>query len=197
VQPAATEATNLPGSTLLAPGLARLKITLLPHNGHALPARISLAVPVDERADTVPEMRDLSQVFIPGSIPPTALRLAPQTTAAPPTQAAAPWTTPAMRDFSHLTLVSCEGECTTTSRPVSSLALQRISWNTTQLGDSGSHRAFGGMSTTQSTCALPALPRHAQPIRMGGGFSSRQMKQAIRPSDQRPGNLGSTRVPPC
>ena len=63
MQPAATEATNLPGSTLLAPGLARLKITLLPHNGHALPARISLAVPVDERADTVPEMRDLSQVL--------------------------------------------------------------------------------------------------------------------------------------
>ena len=62
VQPAATEATNLPGSTLLAPGLARLKITLLPHNGHALPARISLAVPVDERADTVPDLRDLSHV---------------------------------------------------------------------------------------------------------------------------------------
>ena len=30
-----------------------------------------------------------------------------------------------------------------------------------------------------SGCALPAVPRHAQPIPMGGGLASRQMMQAI------------------
>ncbi len=116
VQPVATESTTLPGSTLLAPGLARLKIKLLPHDGHASPARNILRLPplpVARSGVTVPEVRDLSLVqpaaaestTLPGSTPPTAVRLAPEPTATPPTRTAAPWTTPAMRDFSHLTYV--------------------------------------------------------------------------------------------
>ena len=61
----------------------------------------------------MPEVRDPSHVqpaaakstTLPGSTLPTAVRLAPQPTATPSTQTAAPWTTPAMRDFSHMTHV--------------------------------------------------------------------------------------------
>jgi hypothetical protein len=52
------QSRQLPGSTLLAPGLVRLNITLPPHNGYTFPARISLVVPVDERADTVLAARE-------------------------------------------------------------------------------------------------------------------------------------------
>jgi hypothetical protein len=109
VQSAATESTTLPDFTQY-PGLARLKITLLPHDGHAPPARNILRLPPLPAARTgvaanVPEVRDLSHgrpaaaepTTPPGSTLPTALRPAPQPTAARPTTT--------MRDFSHLTWV--------------------------------------------------------------------------------------------
>jgi hypothetical protein len=93
-----------------------LGITLLPYDGHALPARNLLRLPplpVARGGVAVPEVRDPSHVqpaaakstTLPGSTLPTAVRLAPQPTATPSTQTAAPWTTPAMRDFSHMTHV--------------------------------------------------------------------------------------------
>ena len=115
VQSAATESTTLPDFTQY-PGLARLKISLLPHDGHAPPAMNLFRLPPLPFARSgvaVPEVRDLSHVqpvaaeltTLPGPTLPTAMCLAPQPTAAPPTQAAAPWPTPAMRDFSHMTYV--------------------------------------------------------------------------------------------
>jgi hypothetical protein len=114
VQPAATESITLLGS--IFPGPARLGITLLPYDGHALPAKSLLRLPpprlpVARSGVAVPEVRDPSHVqpvaaestALPGLTRPTAMRLAPQPTAAPPTQAAAPWSTPAMRDLSHMT----------------------------------------------------------------------------------------------
>ena len=115
MQSAATESTTLPDFTQY-PGLASLKIALLPHDGHAPPAMNLFRLPPLPFARSgvaVPEVRDLSHVQpvaaeltpLLGPTLPTAMCLAPQPTAAPPTQAAAPWPTPAMRDFSHMTYV--------------------------------------------------------------------------------------------
>ena len=81
VQSAATESTTLPDFTQY-PGLARLKITLLPHDGHAPPARNILRLPPLPAARTgvaanVPEVRDLSHGRPAAAEPTTPPRLHP------------------------------------------------------------------------------------------------------------------------